>query len=112
MWNRYWVTFEANHMVLRLNERGGEPFDKIPLERITRVDTNPSDDIKEQVYLGKKHTIVLTFENSNMYLFCDHFKSMRFWKSLFEQHMTNYTDTHHKTDKKIHSKYLWPSVAQ
>lgn len=112
MWNRYWVTFESNQLVLRVNERGGDPVDKISLEKITRVDTNPSDDIREQIYLGKKHSIVLSFENSNMYLFCDHLKSMRFWKCLLEQHM-NSSDIKQKTDKKMHHlKYLWPSVAQ
>lgn len=112
MWNRYWVNFDQNHLVLRLNERGGgEPVDKIPLGEITKVDIHPSDDIKEQVYLGKKHSIVLSFGTSNMYLFCDHFKSVRFWRSLFEQ-LINNANTFSDNNNKIHPKYLWPLVAQ
>ncbi|KAI8641434.1 hypothetical protein BD408DRAFT_346225 [Parasitella parasitica] len=103
-WNRYWVSYQSNQLVLRLNERGA-PVDKFHLKGLNQVDINPSEDIKEEIYLGKKHGIVLTFGSSNVYLFCDNFKSVRFWKCLLEQHISKTIQSN-----RIHKKYTW--VAQ
>ncbi|OAD02582.1 hypothetical protein MUCCIDRAFT_111972 [Mucor lusitanicus CBS 277.49] len=103
-WNRYWVTYQSNQLVLRLNERGA-PVDKFHLKGLNHVDINPSDDIKEEIYLGKKHGIVLTFGGNHVYLFCDHFQSVRFWKCLLEQHASNAM-----CSNRNQQKYLW--VAQ
>jgi hypothetical protein len=102
-------------LILRSNERGGgEPVDKISLKHLSNVNINPSDDIQEEIYLGKKYGIVLTFGKSNMYLFGDNCKSVRFWKCLLEQQKCNNTTaTHAMIENKIAKKYLWfSSVAQ
>jgi len=98
------VTYQSNQLVLRLNERGA-PVDKFHLKGLNHVDINPSDDIKEEIYLGKKHGVVLTFGSSHVYLFCDDFKSVRFWKCLLEQHVSNVV-----CSNRNQKKYLW--VAQ
>lgn len=108
MWTRYWVSYKNGQLILRLNERGGEPVDKLSLKHLTHIDVNPSDDIQEEVYLGKKHGMILTFGKSSMYLFGDNFKSVRFWKCLLEQQRNTSIKP---TENKINKKYLWP-VAQ
>jgi hypothetical protein len=113
MWNRYWVTYQPNHLILRSNERGGgEPIERMALQDLKEVDINPSEDIKEEIYLGKKHGIILTFGKSNMYLFCDSYKSVRYWKCLLEQCKSSSNRQHINNTYKIHKKYLWSSVAQ
>jgi hypothetical protein len=110
MWIRYWVSYRNNQLVLRLNERGGEPVDTVSLKSLTDVNINPSDDIQEEIYLGKKYGIVLTFGKYSMYLFGDNCKSLRYWKCLLEQQKCNSVA---RPDNKIGRKYLWPSpVAQ
>lgn len=112
MWNRYWATYQSNQLILRSNERGsGEPLERITLHNLKEVDINPSEDIKEEIYLGKKYGIILTFGKSNMYLFCDNYKSVRYWKCLLEQcrnsqHMDN-IGFPHGDHKKLAKKFLW-----
>lgn len=114
MWIRYWVSYRNKQLILRVNERGGgEPVDKISLKHLTQVNINPSDDIQEEIYLGKRYGIVLTFGKSNMYLFGDNFKSVRFWKCLLEQQKCKTNTTTAMIENKIAKKYLWASsVAQ
>ncbi|KAI8091031.1 uncharacterized protein B0P05DRAFT_528466 [Gilbertella persicaria] len=109
-WNRYWVTFESHQLVLRLNERGkGEPVTRFPLKELNQVNINPSEDTLEEIYLGKKHGMILTFGKYSMFLFADNHASMRYWKCLLEQ----YANAYIHSISKIHKKYLWPSsVAQ
>lgn len=93
MWARYWVCYKNGQLVLKLNERGGDPVETLSLKHLTHVNVNPSDDIQEEIFLGKKYGMVLTFGKSTMYLFGDNCKSVRFWKCLLEQQGTSSSNT-------------------
>ncbi|KAG1289952.1 hypothetical protein G6F66_009062 [Rhizopus arrhizus] len=103
-WVRYWVTYEKNQLLLRLNERRGAPVESISIENLTGINTCPSDDIQEEIYLGKKYGIILSFGASSvMYLFADSSKSVRYWQSLLEVLTSNADNSQHQISK----RYIW-----
>lgn len=79
-------------------------MESISIENLTGVNTCPSDDIQEEIYLGKKYGIILSFGASRvMYLFADSSKSVRYWQSLLEVLTSNADNSQHQISK----RYIW-----
>lgn len=101
------MTYEKQELVLRLNERREEPIERISLDNLVQVNTYPANDIQEDIYLGKKHIIILSFGQADeMYLFADSSKSVRYWKCLLESMMSEGSDN---KQQHVNKRYIWSS---